>query len=77
VQFQIGDGDAVQVDQGGIELYFNDVKVDATIEKTGALTKATYDPPGLLPPLSVNRVRLVYRDTATPRRVALSSTRSP
>jgi hypothetical protein len=64
LECQIGDGDVVQVDQSQIELYLNDVKVDATATKTGAITKVVYDPPGLLPPLSNNKVRLVYRDNA-------------
>lgn len=64
IEVQIGDGDAVQVDPSSVELYLNDVKVVAAVEKTGAITKIAFDPPGLLPPLSNNRVRLVYRDTA-------------
>lgn len=63
-QFQVGDGDAIQVNRDSIELYLNNAKVEAAIEKTGTITKVSYDPPGLLPPLSINQVRLSYQDTA-------------
>lgn len=66
VQFQIVDGDAVQVDPGSIGLFLNDVGVTPVVQKTGSITKVSYTPSGLLPALSTNTVRLVYRDTAQP-----------
>lgn len=66
IQFQIGDGDAVQVDPGSIALFLNDVSVTPVVQKTGSITKVTFTPPALLPALSTNKVRLVYRDNAQP-----------
>ncbi|MHC1765143.1 MAG: hypothetical protein AB9869_12725 [Verrucomicrobiia bacterium] len=66
VQFQIVDGDAVQVDPGSIGLFLNDVGVTPVVQKTGSITKVSYTPSGLLSALSTNKVRLVYRDTAQP-----------
>jgi len=65
LEVQIGDGDAAQVDQNSVELYLNDVEVSTTPQKTGSLTRIEFDPPGLLPSGSTNKVRIVYRDTAS------------
>lgn len=66
IQCQIGDGDAAPVDPSSVELFLNDVKVAPAIDKSGSVTKVSYTPSTLLPALSTNKVRLVYRDTSAP-----------
>lgn len=71
IQAQIGDGDSVQVNPASVELFINDAKVAAAVEKVNSITKVSFVPPGLLPALSTVKVRLAYRDTA-----ATSATRT-
>jgi hypothetical protein len=53
-----------QVSTSSIQFTFDGVPVSPVIEKTGPTTTITYDPPGLLPPLSSHNVRVVFSDNA-------------
>ena len=56
------------VNNSSIQLLFDSSPVVPTIQKSGNLTTITYDPPGLLPPLSTHAYRLAYstNGVATP-----------
>jgi hypothetical protein len=59
----IVDGDTAQVVPTSVELFYDGAKVDANPQKTGNKTSYSYDPPGLLKPLSVHKVKLTFADT--------------
>src|SRR5207245_11074055 len=57
------------VDTNSVSLFFNNTLVPPTmvnVSKSGAVTRVTYDPPGLLPANSTNQVTLSFRDNAVP-----------
>ncbi|HTH46290.1 MAG TPA: CHRD domain-containing protein [Candidatus Limnocylindria bacterium] len=66
VNFAIVDGSPTKVVPATVSLSFDGVNTGATATKTGSKTTISYDPPGLLDPVSVHTVKLVYGNDATP-----------
>lgn len=67
VEVSIEDG-TLQVQPNTVELFFNGQKVNASVAKPAgsSITTVSYNPPGRLKSESVNTVKLVYSDNATP-----------
>lgn len=50
-----------------VQLFFDNVKVTPTITKSAStITLVTFDPPGLLAPLSVHSYRIIFSDSKVP-----------
>ena len=61
----LGDGDNVQVNTNSFELFLDDVKVNASVKKTGDQTRVQFDPPGVLGSGTAHKVKITYLDNAT------------
>jgi hypothetical protein len=61
----IVDGSSAQVVANSVQLFFDGAKVEANSQKIGSKTTYSYDPNGLLRPLSKHQVKLVFSDTAS------------
>jgi hypothetical protein len=68
IQIVLGDG-AAQVQTDSVQLAINDVPVTPVVEKTGAETTITYDPPVDFPEASLIKVSLTVSDNAAPPNV--------
>jgi hypothetical protein len=55
---------SVTVDPASIQLFYDGAKVAVTPQKTAGKTAFSYDPPGLLEPLSKHSVKIVFNDSA-------------
>ena len=66
VNFAIVDGSPTKVVPASVSLSFDGVNTGAVATKTGSKTTISYDPPGLLDPVSVHTVKLVYGNDAVP-----------
>lgn len=55
-----------QVNTNTIQFFFNGTLLSPAIQKTGANTIISYDPPGLLAPLSSNSYKVVFSDNGAP-----------
>ena len=66
VNFTIVDGSVAKVVPASVALSFDGVSTGAVAAKTGSKTTISFDPPGLLDPLSVHTVKLIFNDDSTP-----------
>ena len=57
---------STHVDTNSVQLLFDGLPVSPVILKSGLDTTITYDPPGLLPPLSAHIVRTIFGDDGAP-----------
>lgn len=57
---------ATAVNTNSIQFFFDGVSVTPTVQKAGTLTTVTYDPPGLLAPLSSHNYKIIWSDNGGP-----------
>ncbi len=65
VGITLNDG-TTAVNTNSIQFSFDGTPVNPSIVKTNAATTIQYDPPGILPPLSVHSFRIVFSDNGVP-----------
>ncbi len=57
---------ATAVNTSSVQFFFDGVSVTANVQKVGTLTTVTYNPPGLLAPLSTHNYKVIWSDNGGP-----------